>query len=71
MSNLDRLIAELCPDGVEHKALEEIAIDRFGSLGQNESERPVIAAAARGPTPRKHQNRAMAGSQPLSDSRRS
>jgi type I restriction enzyme S subunit len=33
MSRLEELIAELCPEGVEYKALGEIAIDIFRGSG--------------------------------------
>lgn len=33
MSNLEELMAELCPDGVEYKKLEDIAVDIFRGAG--------------------------------------
>ena len=33
MSKLDELIAELCPDGVEYKTIDEIAVDIYRGSG--------------------------------------
>jgi type I restriction enzyme S subunit len=47
MSKLDELIAELCPDGVEYKALEEIASIELGrrvtkaEIDRNPGQYPV------------------------------
>lgn len=32
MSRLEELIQQLCPDGVEYKALGDIAVDIFGGM---------------------------------------
>ena len=38
MTKLDRLIAELCPDGVEYKTLGEIATDMYRGSGIKREE---------------------------------
>lgn len=38
MSRLEELLDELCPDGVEYKTIEEIAIDIFRGSGIKRDE---------------------------------